>query len=172
LTFFLFEAIFLIYSEKKEVGKEIHVISIMIKRHIFDVVSENNDRTVTWTSNEIIGFLCHNLNTDIYQKDIESFLGTTRSSVSKVLNVMEKNGYIKRQKVGGDARLRKIIPTKKALDYSLQMEEEKNTFENAMISGFSNEEKEALFEYLDRIKKNIAEYSENGGGSKISAGGV
>ena len=48
---------------------------------------------------------------EIYQKDIEEELNIRSASVSTLLKKMEAQEFIRREKVSGDDRLKKILPT-------------------------------------------------------------
>ena len=61
-------------------------------------------------------FFAENADRDIFQKDFEEEFSIRRSTATKILQLMEKNGLIERQKVESDARLKKIVLTNKALD--------------------------------------------------------
>ena len=51
---------------------------------------------------------------DIYQKDIEKAFQIRRSSATGILQLLEKNGFIYRETVEWDARLKKLLPTPKS----------------------------------------------------------
>ena len=57
----------------------------------------------------IIGYLAHNQERPVYQKDLEKAFNVTRSTASKVLTLMEKKGFIERRAVKEDARLKEIV---------------------------------------------------------------
>ena len=50
----------------------------------------------------------------IIRKDIEEEFQIRKSTVTGILQLMEKNGFIYRESVEKDARLKRIVPTKKA----------------------------------------------------------
>jgi DNA-binding MarR family transcriptional regulator len=79
----------------------------------------------------------------------------TRSTASKVLTLMERKGFIQRQNVARDARLKKIVLTQKALKISERMARETDRFEEKLTAGFTEEELDRLFRYLRRMKDNI-----------------
>ena len=56
----------------------------------------------------ILGYLYWSRPKDVYQKDIEEHFNITRSSVAGIVKLMEQKGYILRQSVQGDARLKKL----------------------------------------------------------------
>lgn len=92
----------------------------------------------------------------VYQRDIEREFGITRSTASKVLILLEKKGYVKREGVSHDARLKKLILTEKSREMSRAIHESAVQLERSLIEGFTNEELETLFGYLDRVQKNLA----------------
>ena len=58
--------------------------------------------------------LLETMHRDLYQKDVEEEFKIRRSTTTGILQLMEKNGFIYRESVAKDARLKRIIPTKKA----------------------------------------------------------
>ena len=58
---------------------------------------------------------------DIYQKDIEKAFQIRRSSATGILQLLEKNGFIYPETVEWDARLKKLLPTQKALELKEQI---------------------------------------------------
>lgn len=59
----------------------------------------------------IMCYIFDNPDRNIYQKDLENEFGISRSTVTNILNLMEKKGYIQRVSVENDARLKKLILT-------------------------------------------------------------
>ena len=57
---------------------------------------------------------------DVFQKDLEEFLEIKGSSVTSLLNNLERNGYLRREPLAEDARYKRLVPTKEA--YSLRGE--------------------------------------------------
>ena len=58
--------------------------------------------------------LLRTLHTDVYQKDIEEEFRIRKSTVTGILKLLEKNGFIRRESVPQDARLKRIVPTARA----------------------------------------------------------
>ena len=58
--------------------------------------------------------LFQSLKKDIYQKDIEKEFQIRRSTATGILQLLEKNGFVIRETVEWDARLKKLVPTAKA----------------------------------------------------------
>lgn len=93
---------------------------------------------------------------DVFQRDLEGNFGITRSTVSKVLALLEKKGLISREGVSHDARLKKIVLTEKSREIERTMRSEGEIMEENLTSGFSPEELKALLGYLERMKENMS----------------
>lgn len=100
-------------STAESIGHEIKALDHLMQRKMIMIASKSELDKVTVMHGWIIGYLSHNINTDIYQKDIESEFAISRSTVTNILKLMEKKGYITRTSVESDARLKKISLTDK-----------------------------------------------------------
>ena len=90
-------------------------ISMMIQRLgilLQSVIKEHDwDSKVSATQIKVLMYIalkCEN-GEKVFQKDIECEFGTKSSSVSSILNSLEKKDYIRREKVEYDARLKSIV---------------------------------------------------------------
>jgi DNA-binding MarR family transcriptional regulator len=139
----------------KTVCVELRSLSHKIFRCVENLPSKKMIDSVTGTNGWIIGYLSHNQDKDIFQKDIEKEFGITRSTASKVIDLMEQKGLIERQKVSYDARLKKLILTEKSKKISAMMNEDMSGVEKQLIRGFTQQEIETLIEYIERMKNNL-----------------
>ena len=104
----------------------------------------------------ILGFVDHNdrLGRDVYQKDIEAEFKIRRSSVSSVLDTMEKNGYVRRVSVLSDARLKKLELTDKAKATGEMYHNKVVEFEASIEEGLTEEEINTLKILLEKLMNN------------------
>ena len=107
----------------------------------------------------IIGYIYSNRDKDVFQKDIEEHFSITRSTVSKVVDCMVNKGLIERKNVSSDARLRKLVLTDKAVAMVEHMRRYEAQIEEQLLKGFSENEREQLVSYIQRIKDNITDKS-------------
>jgi len=141
---------------------ELRSLNNLIRRY-FEFSSHKREiESVTGNNGWIIGYLADNSGRDVFQKDIENHFTITRSTASKVLSLMESKGLITRQSVARDARLKKIVLTKRAWDISNTMREDSEKMESTLVQGFSDEEIEELVSYIRRMKENISASQEIG----------
>ena len=113
----------------------------------------------------LIGFLMNNADKEIFQKDIEAEFDIARSTVTATLDSMERKGYITREAVERDARLKKITLTQKAVESHNRIVADLEQLETIMFTGVSCEEAETLFNVMDKIKANLSNLYSKGGKS-------
>ena len=92
---------------------------------------------------------------DIFQKDLEKHFDLKRSSISLMLNNMEKNDLIQRVPVAEDARLKKIILTEKALLLNKNISNAIDSIENKLSDSLTLEEINTFYKVLDKIRNNL-----------------
>lgn len=137
------------------IGKKILILSKRIHRKLDSGTSKFG---ITGVQSRILGFISHNSEKkDIFQKDIEEELDIRRSSVTSVLQLMEKNGYIERVSVSKDARLKKIIITEKGIEVQRNVWNLIQELEKSLIDELSDEELEILISLIDRLSNKIAD---------------
>jgi DNA-binding MarR family transcriptional regulator len=142
--------------DRMHVGRELRGLSNMIRRHFAFSSHKMEIEAVTGNNGWIIGYLADNAHQEIFQKDIEEHFQITRSTVSRVLSLMEQKGLILRKAVERDARLKRIVLTDRALELCDIMRRESRHMESLLMQGFSQEEIEIFLSYLLRMKANIS----------------
>ena len=101
--------------EEKYIGMEISKTNNLLIRSCL----KNDFRDVNAATGKnawIIGYIAEHSDRDVFQRDIEEDFSIRRSTVSNMISLMEQKGYIKRESVDYDARLKKLVLTPKALD--------------------------------------------------------
>ena len=142
-------------KDTRHIGKEMDIISHKIRRKIDNEISQYG---ITNVQGKIIGCLYFKSDKkDIFQKDIEHDLKIRSSSVTSVLKLMEKNGYIKRVSVDYDARLKKIILTEKGDMIRKGVYRSIVSVEDKVQSYLTDEELQFLFAILDKLNRNLSD---------------
>ena len=101
--------------------------------------------------------LLETLHRDIYQKNLEEEFQIRKSTASGILKLMEKNGFIYRESVKEDARLKRILPTKKAEAIRPAILEHIQETEARMTKGISDEDLLLCKKVLCQMCRNLAE---------------
>lgn len=137
------------------VGRDIHRLDIAIRRYLDLHLHRRSIQSVTGNNGRIIGYLCDHADEEVCQRDLETAFGVTRSTASKVLSLMESKALITRESVERDARLKRIRLTPAALALSEQMHGDQQAMEALLLRGFTPDEREALADYLRRMRENL-----------------
>lgn len=101
--------------------------------------------------------LLETLHRDIYQKNLEEEFQVRKSTVSGILKLIEKNGFIYRESVKEDARLKRILPTKKAEALRPSILEHIHETEIRMTEGVSEQDLFLCKKVLYQMCQNLAE---------------
>jgi DNA-binding MarR family transcriptional regulator len=97
-------------------------------------------------------------NDGINQEMLAHFLQTDKATSARAIKKLEKEGFVRRKTDEKDKRAYKIYLTKKAKDLKIKIRRITKNWTNTLLTDFSEEEKNLLFSYLDRIFKNAAEF--------------
>lgn len=142
----------------KHVGKWINRVSHQLKRQML-WPDEPGDLTILQKS--ILHFiLFETMQRDLYQKDLEKEFKVRRSTASENLRLLEKKGYLYREFAKEDARLKKIIPTEKAVCLRGQLLKSIERTEERIRQGIPEEDLKVFFRVLKQISANLSSWEE------------
>lgn len=140
------------------VGFHVKTLSKMIWQK---VDYAHRDSELTGYQGYLMGFLvCEGRKRDIFQRDVEKSMEISRASVTSVLQLMEKNGMIRRESVDYDARLKKIVVTEKGLACWKHNVELLDQIEITLRKGVSEQELAIFKSVLERMKCNLGQTEE------------
>lgn len=112
-------------------------------------------RGISGTNLFIMAYLYEHRDRDIFQKDLEEQLNVRRSTISKVLQIMEEKELIRREQVARDGRLKKIVLTEQSMERVGLWRERSRQIESRLTKGFSEEELEQFCYLLNKAKHNF-----------------
>ena len=143
--------------EYVSVDKEICCVANLIRREVdnYSFGYCNGAERITRMNVWIIEYIYKKGSSDVFQKDLEKELSITRSTASKIIDLMEQKGLIERSSVEYDARLKKLSLTSKAVEFCDEMERISKIVYDKVMKGFTKEEEEVLIGFMQRIKKNM-----------------
>lgn len=138
-----------------KVGVEVHKTDRVIGRTLSNRVKVAGiDEKVTLMHGWVIRYLYDHRMEDIFQKDLEQHFSIGRSTITSTIQLMEKKGYICRESVEQDARLKKVLLTKKGIQTHEEMTKIIEQLDNSLLQGISKEEVAVLFRVLQKIREN------------------
>lgn len=139
---------------EQDLGRKLHIASNLLARKMNSIISSNGAEGITPIHGMILGFV--NMNREqgceVYQKDIEAEFDIARSTVTATLKLMEKKGYIRREDVAHDARLKSIFLTPLGKESLNRIESSIHQTEELMRNSLTGQEYSELMRLLDRIK--------------------
>lgn len=147
-------------DKEKPLGYYLKSADYSIKRAILFKIRSLGIDEATAVHGYILRYLADNSDRDVFQKDIEAHMDVGRSSITTVLNIMERNGYIERSSVKSDARLKKITVTEKGRDVSILLTNAICETEKNILAEISESEREMLYSLLLRIKSRAEKIGE------------
>ncbi len=144
-------------DHQDEIGFQINGLSHMIRWLTHQYAGEDGERSGIGMYGWLIGFIYENRGRDIYQRDLQQQFSVRRSTMTGILQVMEREGMITRSPVEWDARLKKIELTEKAIARHEQFQRNIKDIEAKLSSGLTPEEKAAFIELCGKIRQSIAD---------------
>jgi DNA-binding MarR family transcriptional regulator len=103
----------------------------------------------------IIGYLAKNGEKDIFQKDLEEVFSVRSSTMSAIILRMEKKGFLVRESVAYDARLKKLVLTEKGRRIHEMIESKVAETEEKLSACLSEDEKKTLCFLLEKLRQNL-----------------
>jgi len=143
-------------KENRETGKKIIILSNQIKRSLDRAAVDSG---ITGVQSHVLGILgeAQDAKKDIFQKDIEEKFQIRRSSVTGILQLMEKRKLISRESVPYDARLKKIVLTQESMKLREHLRNNTYEFEKILIKGVSDEDLETFLRIINILSKNMSQ---------------
>ena len=110
------------------------------------------EKGITFSQLRVLGFLMRRSEEGgVLQRDLEEALGVRRSSVTAILQTMEKAGLILRTGVDGDARKKRISVTEKGKRLDGELRAFMDSLEDELAQIYTPEELSALIGLTDKM---------------------
>lgn len=109
------------------------------------------------TREQIGILLILSLKDGLYQTQIANILGKDRPNITRMIDILETKGFIKREKDDSNRRILKVYLTSKGkekVDFAKPLKERMSV---AQYKGMSDEEILTLISLLRKVRKNIEE---------------
>ena len=115
---------------------------------------------VTPAQTHVLLYLHHHGGGQVLQHELTGHMRVKPSTMNGVLDRMEEKGLVRRSISGRDARRRLITLTEKGEEQQALFQKSFLDTEEAMVRGFTAQEREALLSLLERVIQNLKEDSE------------
>lgn len=141
---------------ERKLGFEVRCASIMLKRAAENCPELQLTASLTGTHGYVLAYLANHTEQDVFQRDLERAFSIRRSTVTQILQLMEKNGLITRESVPQDARLKRIRMTEQGRALHQATVCAFRRINSRALAGVSEEEQAVFFGVLDKIKSNLS----------------
>lgn len=145
-------------NKENAVGFYIRELGNALKKHREADECNSEVKNITMMQRWVIWYLTCNSDHDVYQRELETGLNIGKSTLTEVLNLMEKNDLVQRVASQKDARCKKIMLTEKSIRINSEISRNIKNTEEKLIKDIPQEE---LDMFLKNIKKMIANISED-----------
>ncbi|MCI8835750.1 MAG: MarR family transcriptional regulator [Ruminococcus sp.] len=150
-------------GKEHHVGFEIRRLDHMISRNLEAQVKAVGIDEITLMHGWIIRYLYDMREQDVFQRDIEKQFSIGRSTVTNIIQLMEKKGLIQREFVTQDARLKKVTLTPKGVKSHETIEKMITALNQKLLKGIREEELSVFLEVAGKIRENIQNEKMEGG---------
>lgn len=91
----------------------------------------------------------------VCQKDLERPVSCNKSSLSNVINTMEKNGLLVRKASFDDSRINYLELTDTALEIAEFLRKDREIIEKELCNGINEEEKNNFYSIISKVRENL-----------------
>ena len=149
---------------EETIGFRVRRLSNMIRRTMDESSTKKYADEMTGVHGWVLGYLFKREaeGREVYQRDLEQDFGIRRSTVTKLLQLMERNGLIVRLSVQQDARLKRLALTQRGKELHLSVVRDIEDMERRMKRNISQQELDAFFATMDKIMYNLDGDGETG----------
>ncbi len=137
------------------VGFMIHKLDMGVKRVLDARMKAAGYDEVTLMHGWILKYLYDNRDREVFQRDIEKQFSIGRSTVTTIIQLMEKRDLIRRESVVQDARLKKVLLTEKGFKHHDLVEESIYGIHRQIMTNITDEEKCIFLDIVQRMDENL-----------------
>ena len=142
--------------EYRGIGFELKIVNNLIRRKLDGSFQEEGMEELAGIQGPVLGYIHHfGSDRDVFQRDIEREFNIRRSTATVMLQNLEQKGYVIRQPVERDGRLKKILLTEKALERNALIHRRIQEFNEELEFGITEEEREQFLMILRKIEENL-----------------
>ncbi|MFD1705612.1 MarR family winged helix-turn-helix transcriptional regulator [Siminovitchia sediminis] len=126
----------------------------MIARAL-DSISNIEFREYDLTKGQYLYFVRICENPGIIQEKLADMIKVDRTTVSRAIKKLEKNGFIEKKDDPHNKKIKKLFPTEKGRKIYPFIKREHDHSNRVALAGFTDTEAETILHLLQRVRKNI-----------------
>lgn len=137
--------------ETEEIAVLIKIASATLRRQLDEKCLKRVSKDVTGMCGLILKYLADHLGENVFLKDLEAEFIIRKSSLTEMINSLERKGYIRKSSIDDDGRFKNIIITEKGLEINERFKAVAISFEAELSSVLTEEENTAIKSGLVKI---------------------
>lgn len=127
-----------------------------VKKKIVADIQKENPTTLTATQAVVLHYiLIASQFHDVFNRELEDFFNIKSSSVTTMVHYLERAGYIRKEAVAEDKRLKKLIITDKTREIETWLCGFIDNYIVSTFTGFSQEEMEVFEKLVEKMLPNL-----------------
>lgn len=136
-----------------ELSLELYALGNAMWRRLGEHMREAELADVTPMHATIIAYLEEH--GEVYQRDLENEFQVNRSTITKIVQIMERKGYIRRETVPQDGRLKRLVLTELGRGLYARLRWCGESTNQEMMNALAPEEQRMLLASLAKIRKKL-----------------
>ncbi len=141
---------------EKDCGAWINLLSHKVKTRLNATLQNLG---ITGVQSRVICYiLVHCQDGLVFQRDIERAFGLNRSTATGILQLLEKNGILRRESVASDARLKSLVPTQRAEEINAQVSTCLRETDRMLTRGLSSGQVQMFKEMAAQMLRNLDDW--------------
>ncbi|WP_066401028.1 MarR family winged helix-turn-helix transcriptional regulator [Neobacillus mesonae] len=134
----------------KEILREIGMIA-----RALDSISNIEFKAYDLTKGQYLYLVRICENPGIIQEKLSEMIKVDRTTAARAIKKLEMNGFIEKKDDHHNKKIKKLFPTEKGKNVYPFIKRENDYSNTVALEGFSKEEGEAIFNLLQRVRKNV-----------------
>ena len=153
-------------SLQKSISFYIRRLDNLVRHRMDQSQAKASMDNITGLHGFLVGYLYHHQDKPVYQRDLERDLKMCRSTITAVLQLMEKNGLIVRTGVPDDARKKQIHLTDRARTLAADFQREIHETERLMEEGIREDDLRVFQTVIHQMIENLEKQEPQGSGNE------
>ena len=141
------------WESPQVIPAQIRRVDNLIFRKINQFARENGVEQATPMHGWIIGYLYRHRDAAVFQRDNAREFSITRSTVTNILQLMERKGYIERRSVPQDARLKQLVLTEEGIRFHENTIRSFHQTDDYVAGLLTEEENTELLRLLSKLRE-------------------
>ena len=136
-------------------GGQIKAVAHLLERRTNQQLALAGAGDITPMHGMVLAFLCRRPEQALYQKDVENYFSISPSTATCMLKMMEQKGYLRREPVSHDARLKRLVCTPEGEQLFCSINTAVQGVEADLLGCLGNEAYDQLWEGLEKLRRSL-----------------